>query len=164
MTTTWRKNPQFILSYIRQVAKYYSAIQIYPYHEILHCRSYVPTYSSSGFEYFAKSGIELEPLMLDKHMIPHYRSLDVGFKISQEQLCSFIRDCHANFLLKNTIFKGEVAWQPLKELRSCSSSILIPPTRAFKWGIVCLSTIVTFEDTSSYVKKCLISPCGSCIL
>ena len=87
-------------------------------------------------------------------MIPHFLALDVGVKISQAQLCTYIRDCHATFLVKNTLFKGEVAWQPLKELQICSSSILDPPTTAFKWDIVCLSTIITFEDTSTYVKKC----------
>ena len=61
---------------------------------------------------------------------------------------------HATFLVKNTLFNGEIVWQPLKELQSCSSSILVPPTRAFKWSIVCLSAIITFEDTSSFVKKC----------
>ena len=47
--------------------------------------------------------------MLDKQMIPHFKGLDVGSKISQEQLCSFIRDDHATFLVKNTLFKEEVA-------------------------------------------------------
>ena len=28
-------------------------------------------------------------------------------------------------------------------------------TRAFKWGIVCLSTTITFEEIRGYVKKCL---------
>ena len=45
--------------------------------------------------------------------------------------------------------------QPLKDPQSCSS-ILMPRTGAFKWGIVCLSTVITFEDISSYVKKCWI--------
>ena len=94
------------------------------------------------------SRIEWEPLELC------ILAPDVGLKISQAQLCSSIRDCHATFLVKNTIFKGEVAWQPLKELQICSSSILDPPTRAFKWDIVCLSTIITFEEIRGYVKKC----------
>ena len=46
--------------------------------------------------------------MLDKQMIPHFKGLDVGFKISQEQPCSFIREDHATFLAKNTLFKEEV--------------------------------------------------------
>ena len=87
-------------------------------------------------------------------MIPHFLALDVGVIISQAQLCTSIRGCHATFLVKNTLFKGEVAWQPLKELQSCSSSILEAPTRAFKWGMVCLSTIIAFEEISGYVKKC----------
>ena len=95
-------------------------------------------YSSGGFEYFVKSEFEWEPLMLDKRMIPYLKGLDVSVKISQEQLCSSIRDNHATFLVKNTLFKEEVAWQPLKELQICSSSILVPLTRAFKWSIVCL--------------------------
>ena len=99
-------------------------------------------------------GFDREPLKLHKQMIPHLLALDVGVKICQAQLCSSIRGCHATFLVKNTLFKGEVAWQPLKELQICSSSILDPPTRAFKWGIVCLSTIITFEVISDYVKKC----------
>ena len=95
-----------------------------------------------------------ELLKLHEQMIPHFLALDVGIKMCQAQLCSSIRGCHAPFLVKNTLFKGEVAWQPLKELQICSSNIFVPPTRAFKWGIVCLSTIVTFEDRSNYVKKC----------
>ena len=100
-------------------------------------------------------GFDREPLKLHKQMIPHLLALDVGVKICQAQLCSFIRGCHATFLVKNTLFKEEVAWQPLKELQSCSSSILEAPTRAFKWSIVCLFTITTFEEISDYVKKCL---------
>ena len=88
-------------------------------------------------------------------MIPQFLVLDVDIKICQAQVCSSIRGCHATFLVKNTLFKGEVAWQPLKELQICSSSILDPPTRAFKWDIVCLSTIITFEEIRGYVKKCL---------
>ena len=89
-------------------------------------------------------------------MIPHFLVLDVGVKICQAHLCSSIKGCHATFLVKNTLFKGEVAWQSLKKLDSFSSSILDPSTRAFKWGIVCLSTIITLEKISNYVKKCLL--------
>ena len=46
--------------------------------------------------------------MLDKKMIPNLKALDVGVKICQEQLCSFVRDDHATFLVKNTLFKEEV--------------------------------------------------------
>ena len=66
-------------------------------------------YQTSGFEYFEKSGFEREPLMLEKQMIPHFKGLDVGFKISQDQPCSFIWDDHATFLVKNILFKEEVA-------------------------------------------------------
>ena len=66
-------------------------------------------YLSAGFEYFAKSGFEHEPVMLDRQMIPHLKALDVSFKISQEQLCSSVRDDHATFLVKNTLFEEEVA-------------------------------------------------------
>ena len=65
--------------------------------------------------------------MLDKQMIPHLKGLDVGVKICQEQLCSSIREDHATFLVKNTLFKEEVACQPLKELESC------PPIVNSKW-------------------------------
>ena len=65
-------------------------------------------YQTSGFEYFVKSGFEREPLMLDKQMIPHFKGLDVGSKISQELPCSSVRDNHATFLVKNTLFKEEV--------------------------------------------------------
>ena len=66
-------------------------------------------YTYGGFEYFVKSGFERELLMLDKQMIPHFKPLDVGFKICKEQLCSFLRDDRATFLVKNTFFKEEVA-------------------------------------------------------
>ena len=66
-------------------------------------------YWFGGFEYFVKSGFEREPDMLDKQMISHLKGLDVDFKISQEQPCSSIRDDHATFLVKNTLFKEEVA-------------------------------------------------------
>ena len=39
-------------------------------------------YRTSGLKYFVKSGFERESLMLDKHMIPRFKSLDVGSKIS----------------------------------------------------------------------------------
>ena len=57
-------------------------------------------------------------------MIPHFKPLDVSTKISQEQPCSSIRDNHTTFLVKNTLFKEEVAWQPLRKLQNCSPSIL----------------------------------------
>ena len=66
-------------------------------------------YWLGGFEYYLISGFEREPLVLDKQMILQFKGLDVGFKISQEQQCSFIRDDHATFLVKNTLFKEEVA-------------------------------------------------------
>ena len=62
----------------------------------------------------------------------------VGYKIPQAELCSSIKGCHTTFLL--ILFKEEVAWQPLIKQESCSSSILEPLNRAFKWGIVWLST------------------------
>ena len=48
-------------------------------------------------------------LELHKQMIPHFLALDVGVVISQAQLCTFIRGCHATFLVKNTLFKGKLA-------------------------------------------------------
>ena len=66
-------------------------------------------YWFGGFEYFVKSRFEREPLMLDKQMIPYLKALDVGVKMCQRQLCSFIRDDHATFLVKNTLSKEEVA-------------------------------------------------------
>ena len=65
-------------------------------------------YWFDGFEYFVKSRFWREPLMLDKQMIPHFNALDIGSKISQEQPCSFVREDHATFLVKNTLFKEEV--------------------------------------------------------
>ena len=41
-------------------------------------------YWTSGFEYLVKSGFERESLMLDKQMIPHFKPLYVGSKISQK--------------------------------------------------------------------------------
>ena len=70
-------------------------------------------YQTSGFEYSIKSGFEREPLMLDKQMIPHFNALDVGSKTFQEQQCSFIRDDHATFLVKSTLFKEDVGESPL---------------------------------------------------
>ena len=66
-------------------------------------------YPYGGFEHFVNSGFDREPLMLHKHMIPHFLAHDVGLQISQAQLCSSIRDDHATFLVKNTLFKEEVA-------------------------------------------------------
>ena len=109
-------------------------------------------YQTNGFEYFVKSGFEREPLVLDKQMIPHFKPLDIGFKISQEQPSSSIRDDHATILVKNTLFKEEVAWHPLRKLQSCFLSILESSTRSFKWVIVCLCTIITFEVLNGYVK------------
>ena len=65
-------------------------------------------YWFGGFEYFVKSGFEREPLLLDIQMVTHLKGLDVGFKMSQEQPCSFIRNNHTTFLAKNTLFKEEV--------------------------------------------------------
>ena len=43
-----------------------------------------------------------------------FLAFDIGVKISQVQVCTFIGSCHDTFLVENTLFKGEVAWQPLK--------------------------------------------------
>ena len=110
-------------------------------------------YWFSGFEYFVKSRFEREPLKLRKRMISHFVALDVGFKICQVQECSSIRSCHKTFLLKSTLFKGEVVWQPLTERQGFSLCILEPHIRAFKWGTVCFSAIIPFEDISGYVQK-----------
>ena len=99
----------------------------------------------------------------DTSWIPHFKSLDVGFKISQEQPYSSIRNDHATFLVKNTLFKEEVAWQPLRKLQSYSSSILDPSTRAFKWGLfVFLPSLVVEKlmvmsksDNFHYIKLTL---------
>ena len=69
-------------------------------------------------------------------MIPHFLALDVIFKIFEAQLCSSIRGCHTTFLLKNTLFKVEVVWQPLIKQEGCSPSMLEVCTKAFKGGIV----------------------------
>ena len=67
----------------------------------------IPAYTADrmywfgGFEHFVKSEFEREQLMLQ--MILHLKGLDVGFKISQEQPCSSIRDD------SNTLSKEEVA-------------------------------------------------------
>ena len=109
--------------------------------------------STPTFPIFNLSGFEREPLKLGKQMIPHFVALDVGSKICQVQQYSSIRGCHKTFLLKSTLFKGEVAWQPLTERQGCSLCILEPHIRAFKWGTVCFSAIIPFEDISGYVQK-----------
>ena len=105
------------------------------------------------FHFLLQSRFEWEPLELHKQMIPHFLALDVRVIIFQAQLCTSIRGCHATFLVKNTLFKGEVEWQPLKEMQICSSSILDPPTRAFKWCIVCLSTHTIYKSFIIW-RKC----------
>ena len=88
--------------------------------------------STPTFPIFNLSGFERELLKLHKQMISHFVALDVGYIICQVQLCNCIRGCHATFLLKNTLFKQEVAWQPLREQQGCSPSMLGPHIRAFK--------------------------------
>ena len=109
--------------------------------------------STPTFPIFNLSGFEREPLKLGKQMIPHFVALDVGFKMCQVQQYSSIRGCHTTFLLKSTLFKGEVAWQPLTERQGYSLFILEQHIRAFKWGTVCFSAIIPFEDISGYVQK-----------
>ena len=92
--------------------------------------------------------------MLDKQMRPHLKALDIGVEICQKQLCSSIRDDHTTFLVKNTLFIEEVTWQPLKELESCPPSLLEPLSRAFIWGIVCLSTIIGCGEIKGNVNEC----------
>ena len=89
----------------------------------LHCCSHA---SIRWVWYFVKSRFEWEPLMLEPHMIPYLKALDVGSRICQEQVCSSIWDNHATFLIKNTLLKEEVTWYPLIEQQSCSPSILVP--------------------------------------
>ena len=87
-------------------------------------------YWFGGFDYFVKSGFEREPLMLDEQMMPHLKGVDVDSKYLKNS--HVIRDDHATFLVKNTLFKEEAALQPLRKLQSCSPSILEPLSRAFK--------------------------------
>ena len=134
---------------IMQICKGYSRLVACTYSYTL-CHNW----SNTHFHFLLYSRFEWDPLELRKQIIPHFLALDVMLKISQAQLCSSIRDFHTTFLVKNTLFKEKVAWQPLKELQICSSSILDPSTRAFKWDIACLSTIITFEEIRGYVKKC----------
>ena len=123
------------------------------FHVVIQYTLYCEFARPPTFPNFNLSGFEREPLKLCKQMISHFVALDVGSKICQAQLCSSIRRCHRTSLLKSTLFKEEVTWQPLMEQESCSSSILEPLTKTFKWGIVCLSTIITSENIGSYVKK-----------
>ena len=88
--------------------------------------------STPTFPIFNLSRFEKEPFKLHKQMIPKIVALDICYIICQVQLCSCIRDCHATFFLKNTLFKQEIAWQPLRERQSCSLSIMGPYIRAFK--------------------------------
>ena len=88
--------------------------------------------STPTFPIFNLSGFERELLKLHEEMIPYFVALDVGSKICQVQQYSSIRGCHTTFLLKSTLFKGEVAWQPLTERQGCSLCILEPHIRAFK--------------------------------
>ena len=120
----------------------------------LDCYTVLQICSTPTFPIFNLSGFERELLKLHKQMISHFVALDVGYIICQVQLCNCIRGCHATFLLKNTLFKQEVAWQPLRERQGCSPSMLGPHIRAFKWSIVCFSTISPCEDISGYVQKC----------
>ena len=99
------------------------------------------------------AGKKINPI--SEHFIKQKFEFKSGCIVFHLSDVSSIRDCHTTFLVKNTLFEGEVAWQPLKELQICSCSILNPPTRAFKWDIVCLSTIINFEEIRGYVKKCL---------
>ena len=145
-------NENSILTNLGQV-KLYSKYMIVWIHQIVLYTLY-RNWWYAHFHFLLLRQFKWEPLELHEQMIPHFLALDVGVKISQAQLCTSIRDCHATFLVKNTLFKGEVAWQPLKELQISSSSILEPPTRAFKWDIVCLSPIITFKVISDVVKKC----------
>ena len=101
----------------------------------LYCISLCPPLPQFHFE---ENLTENHSSYICKQIIPHILALDGGLKISQAQLCTFIRGCHATFLVKNTLFKGEVAWQPLKELQICSSSILDPPTKGIQMRY-CLS-------------------------
>ena len=89
-------------------------------------------YSTPTFPIFNLSGFEREPLKLGKQIIPHFVALDVDSKICQVQQYNSIRSCHTTFLLKSTLFKGEVAWQPLTERQGCSLCILEPHIGAFK--------------------------------
>ena len=120
---------------------------------IIFCQKMEVSFCKNG-HFLMKPVFSLKLMLVERQTIPCLNALVNGTKILEEQLYSSFRGCHATSPLKCVFFTRKVAWQPLKELQNCSSSILVPPTRAFKWGIVCLSTIITFEYTSSYVKNC----------
>ena len=68
----------------------------------------VQKYRTSGFKYFVKSGFERQPLVLDKQMIPHFKPLDVGSKISQKQSYSSIRDVCLSTIIACEEINGNV--------------------------------------------------------
>ena len=109
--------------------------------------------STPSFPIFNLSEFEREPLKLGKQMIPHFVALVVGSKICQVQLFSSIRGCHATFLLKDPLFKGEVTWQSHIEQKSCSPNTSEPLLRAFKLGVTCFSTII-LSCVCGYIQKC----------
>ena len=80
-------------------------------------------------------------MMVERQTIPHSNALVDGLQILGEQLCSFLRGCHATSSLKSVFFTRKVAWSSLIELHGCSWNILKPTSKAKKWGIICLSSI-----------------------
>ena len=91
-------------------------------------------------------------MMVERQTIPHLNALVDGSKILGEQLCSFLRGCHATSSLKSVFFTRKVAWSSLIELHGCSWNILEPTSRGLKWGIICLCSISGFLSNPLFTK------------
>ena len=91
-------------------------------------------------------------MMVERQTIPHLNALVDGSKILGEQLCSFLRGCHATSSLKSVFFTRKVAWLSLIELHGCSWDVLEPTSRPLKWGIICFSSISGSLSYSLFTK------------
>ena len=91
-------------------------------------------------------------MMVERQTIPHLNAPFDGSKILGEQLCSFLRGCHTTSSLKSVFFTRKVAWSSLIKLHGCSWNILKPTSRAFKWSIICLSSISGSHSNPLFTK------------
>ena len=80
-------------------------------------------------------------MIVERQTIPHLNALVDGSKMSGEELCSSFRGCQATSPLKSVFFTRKVAWQPLIKLHGWAWHILMPTSRAKKWGIICLCSL-----------------------
>ena len=107
---------------------------------------------SENWHFLTLPLISPQSMIVERQTISHINALLSSSKILGEQLSSSFRGSHATSSLNSVFFTRKVVWLSLIKLQSCSLHILTLTSRAFKWGIICLSSISGSHSNPLFTK------------